>query len=52
MGCNCGGFKIRHKVNPVKKKTTKEREEERERKLELLRKMWEDATKVDKPIQK
>lgn len=43
MGCNCGIFKIRHTVNPVKKKTTKEREEERERKLEMLRKMWEDA---------
>lgn len=47
MGCNCGRQKIRQVSNRPRKKTNKEREAERQRKLDMLKKMWEDSKKEE-----
>lgn len=45
MGCNCGRQRVRHLDLKPKKKTNKEREAERQKKLEMLKKLWEDSKK-------
>lgn len=47
MRCNCGRQKIRQVSNRPRKKTNKEREAERQRKLDMLKKMWEDSKKEE-----